>query len=55
MEKLCMDCKYFRQHYVRYKHGYQKIALSHCVFACSKQKQSGDKACEHFAKIEKNI
>ena len=46
--KICQDCKHFRQHYIKLGKSYQAIMYGHCVFPRLKKRESDEKACEHY-------
>ena len=50
MEQVCKNCKYFRQHFIRFGRSYRDIAYRHCVFQRLKERETNEKACEHYKK-----
>ena len=50
-EKLCQNCKYFKQHYVKVKNsGYMKTYAGHCANPRLREKKPDAPACRRFAK-----
>ncbi len=49
-EKVCYNCKHFRQHYIYEKHNkkLQACNAGHCVEPRVKNRKPDQKACKHF-------
>ena len=44
--KRCINCKYFRLHYIKYARGnYSALSYGHCVKPRLKKRYTDDKAC----------
>ena len=48
MDKICQNCKHFRQHYIKAGRRYQELEEGHCVYPRLKQRERRTKACGHF-------
>ena len=47
--KTCIDCRYFRQHYVRRgNHQYMPLEEGHCVHPRLKNRRSATPACQCY-------
>ena len=51
-DRVCVNCRYFYQHYVRIGMGFGECNAGHCYYrgkyAHSKCRKPGDDACEKF-------
>ena len=47
-DKICKDCKHFRQHYIKFGRSYQEISYGHCVYPRLQKRESDTPACEHY-------
>lgn len=52
MENICKNCRYFRQHYVKFGRRYDEIYYGHCVYPRLKKRECAAKACEYFKSRE---
>ncbi len=50
--KVCKDCKHFRQHYIKFGRSYRDIAYGHCVFPRLKKRETNEKACGQYKERE---
>ena len=52
-DRVCVNCRFFYQHYVRSEGRYLECNAGHCYcqrkYAQSKRRKPGDTACEKFA------
>ena len=51
--KICKNCKHFRQHYIKFGKSYRSIEHGHCVFPRLKKRETNEKACEHYNEQQK--
>ena len=51
-ERICKQCKHFRQHFVLDSQVCVAINCGHCVYPQIKHRQAKRKACEYFAERE---
>lgn len=50
MLKICENCKFFVQHYIKNGNSYTEINLGHCIYLKPEQKKPLEEACENFKK-----
>ena len=52
-ERICQNCKHFRQHYVKDAlDRYSKCGSGHCVYPRCKPRYNDTKACQHYTSKE---
>ena len=51
--KICKDCKHFRQHYVKFGRRYDAIGYGHCVYPRLKKRETDETACERYKERKK--
>ena len=46
-ERVCENCRYFHQHYVRDGCGFSKVFAGHCTYPRLKDRENSD-SCDYF-------
>jgi len=46
--KLCKDCKYFVQHYIKFGRKFTETNYGHCIYPRMKNRKMMQVICEHF-------
>lgn len=55
MDSICKDCKYFRQHYIKFRKNYEEVFCGHCVHPRLKDRKPNTPSCARFQEVkEKN-
>ena len=50
MEKTCVTCEHFRQHYIKVGPNFSPILYGHCVYPRLKKRETDTPACMHYKK-----
>ncbi len=53
MEKICKNCQYYTQHYIRWGRGYTKISCGHCREPRLKNRKPETLACVYYKEKKK--